>query len=207
MLSETVHVNGPMHALGAYLQDLWITWHVGADGKIYITTPLGATIDLCTEHLTHISSCIRETCRYTILKKLLCRLTGSTRKQATDDAAAAPKNKCRKGKKHKIIEREDMVGISAHTNVHATLAFTNASSKVAGIDSASDLLNTDADGKLLLPIWKTCRLMHKSMRRLLTIVAGSIRPPTRMVHAGRVASNLCSHPTCKGTVCNAVHVS
>ena len=61
-----------------------------------------------------------------------------------------------RGTKNKIVDRGDMVGISEHTNVHATLAFSKSSKKITGIDSGTDLLNIDAEGKLILPIWKAC---------------------------------------------------
>ena len=82
-------------------------------------TPLGARLPLCTSHETHFKACIKEACRYSILKHLASRLEYEDAKAAATIAAALKKSNV----KHKSLNksRDDMMGIHPHVDIDATL--------------------------------------------------------------------------------------
>ena len=96
-------------------------------------------------------------------------IQSSINRLANDDSA-----KAKIGKKSRL----DMAGITATVDYESTLACIKATKMCSHIKSATQLLDTHDDtGEHVLPLWKPCKLPHKYLRRLYTIIAGSIRPP------------------------------
>ena len=102
--------------------------------------------------------------------------------------------------------RQDMVGVQGRMDHKATMAMASSNKKHANIINGTDMLNTDDDGKFLVPLMTACKLAFKSMRRLHTIIAGAIRAPHRLVHTKHCDSAQCTHPQCKGTRSDTEHV-
>ena len=88
-------------------------------------------------------------------------------------------------------QRQDMVGIEPHVDLSATMALLN---------SKSDKQQEEEDGQCKLS--RPQRLPPEKRRHLQTIIAGSIRAPHRLKHAGKVSSDVCTHPRCAGARCD-----
>ena len=56
-------------------------------------------------------------------------------------------------------------------------------------------------------ICKPCWLEPSRLRKLQTIIAGSIRAPHRLLHAGLIDSDKCTHSACNGARCDTEHIS
>jgi hypothetical protein len=50
------------------------------------------------------------------------------------------------------------------------------------------------------------KLEPQERRRVQTIIAGSIRAPHRLQHAGLATSDVCDNPKCKGARCDTHHI-
>jgi ribonuclease HI len=187
--------NGPAHGIMEYANALDITVALD-DTNIILQMPTGHHVDLCTDHLSHLKHVLRETCRYKLMKQLNER----TREEASEQPSFKKDAKTRK----------DMYGITAFVDTRATLAMVSCKSKEKydeqigenGLELSQINEHYVADKKLARP----CKLTNQSRRRLQTIIAGSIRPPHRLVHTGRTESNQCCHPACKGAKCDTHHV-
>ena len=92
-------------------------------------------------------------------------------------------------------QRQDMVGIEAYVDLGATMALLNSNK-----NPKSD---EDPDGNKL---GSPCRLQPADRRRVQTIMAGSIRAPHRLKHAGKTDSDICTHPECKGARADTTHI-
>ena len=46
----------------------------------------------------------------------------------------------------------------------------------------------------------------KKIRKLHTIISGSIRPPHKLIHTGAVDTDTCDHPECNGARCDTKHI-
>jgi hypothetical protein len=103
-------------------------------------------------------------------------------------------------------DRKDMVGIKPYVDIDATMALVNSVDDVKGIKEGLDFLKTDDDGKLLPPLHKRCQLDRQAKRRLKMIIAGSIRPPHRLVHAGISTSDVCMCVQCDRARCDTQHI-
>ena len=160
------------------------------DHSITITTQDGTCVDLCTPLGSHFNMVIKDACRYHILQKLEERIL--------DDEI--PNSSCKKKKKTRV----DMQGISARVDHVSTTAMLNykkgAATKVTTDDR--DYPDNEEGKDLCIP----CGLSGTSYRRLQTIIAGSIRPPNRMIHTGRISECKCDHPDCEGVINNADHM-
>ena len=98
-----------------------------------------------------------------------------------------------------------MLGISAYVDIEATMAL--ARGKKPNHQDGAQIPETDMssewDG---IPICTPCELGSKTSRRLMTIIAGSIRARHRMKHTGRVDSEKCPHPGCNADKCDTEHL-
>ena len=99
-------LNGPMHGIMEYAEQLGINFTV-TDTQIWMETPIGYNIDLCTDHLSHFRHVIREVCRHALLRQLQQRLVDQ-------DEQMDKHSNVRKG-------RKDMKGITALIDIKATL--------------------------------------------------------------------------------------
>ena len=162
---------GPMHGLVSHADVLGIKFHV--DGhRLMISTPLGVAIDFCTTHTTYFKRCIRDACRYAILKQLSERIASEKGSFDTGEHGIPSESK----KKKKKRPRKDMVGVTPLVDHDATMAMLRSKAKGGKGVEGTDLVN--GPGKLCEP----CGLSPHSYRRLQTIIAGSIRPPHRSKH-------------------------
>ena len=164
------HITGPAHGIITACEKIGVTIECTSE-EVIIRTPLGAKMNLNTPFDTHFQACIREACRYTIIKGLITRNTQG-----------------------KEPQRKDMVGIEPHIDLSATMALLN---------SKSD--KTDEEGNQC-KLSRPQRLPREKRRHLQTIMAGSIRAPHRLKHAGKVSSDICTHPKCGGARCDTEHL-
>jgi hypothetical protein len=90
----------------------------------------------------------------------------------------------------------------------ATAAGTIEAATAATISNTADH-NGDNDeetnGKVT-DIRKPYLLEPGRLRRLQTIIAGSIRPPHRLAHVGIIQDDKCPHPARKGERCDTMHI-
>ena len=82
-------------------------------------------------------------------------------------------------------QRKDMVGIAPHIDLNATMAMLN---------SKKDKSDPDQEEEGYSKLASPHKLGGKDRRRMQTIIAGSIRAPHRLKHAGKVSSDICTHP-------------
>ena len=190
-------LNGPAHGIMEYAQALGIEIVI-TETEIMLETPIGYSIDLCTDHLSHFRYVITEVCRFAILKQLKER-SETLNVQEHEEA----KSKQKKG-------RKDMEGITADIDVRATLAMLNCRKDPKYDDEEGQdayylhkLHELDEAQKILC---RPCKLSPVSRRRLQTIIAGSIRPPHRLVYTGRIEDSLCKHPACQNEKCDTHHI-
>ena len=189
-------LNGPMHGLVEYAQALHIVITCD-DTNIYLETPLGHKIDICTDHISHYKYVLTETCRYALMEQLNKRVNYDLEGDCNE--VQMPKRM-----------RKDMKGITPVIDTSATLAVVNHKIKEKYDDDTPDVHNIDPDcpdssdqDKLLC---KPCKLEPRSRRRLQTIIAGSVRPPHRLIHTGHTDTSKCKHPECNGAKCDGIHL-
>ena len=103
-----------------------------------------------------------------------------------------------------------MQGITSLIDVTAMMAIINhkTEEKYENIQGRAglDLLDAKDGDSRADHICKPCKLNGCSKRRMHTIIAGSIRPPHRLKHTGRIQSDECQHPQRKGKRCDTVHI-
>ena len=97
-------------------------------------SPLGEKVNLCTPHKTHFSVVIRGACRHTAMTHLQSKVE-------TKEG----------GPVHQKHFRQHMVGVQGRMDHKATMAMASSNKKHANITNGTDLLNTDDDGKFLVP--------------------------------------------------------
>jgi hypothetical protein len=106
--------------------------------------------------------------------------------------------------------RKDMKGITPMIDTSATLAIVNHKIKEKYDDDAPDDHDIDLDcpdtSYQDKQLCKPCKLETQSRRRLQTIIAGSIRPPHRLVHTGHTDTCNCKFPECNGVKCDTMHI-
>ena len=91
-----------------------------------------------------------------------------------------------------------LVFLHTPTSMHPRVY--KATKKEAGIDAGLDILETVRQGSHLLRLFKPCKLLHRSMGRVLTINAGSIRPPHWLIVMGRVITTCCAYHSYNGAL-------
>ena len=143
--------------------------------------------EMKTCHETHFKACIREACRYAAIKHLCARNT----------------------KENKEAGRQDMDGIKPYIDLHATLAMVNKKSKSKEGEVAPELQEQACEGETSSrDMCKPCWLEPARLRTLNTIIAGSIRPPHRLLHAKvKVMEDVkCTYPQCKAARSDTMHI-
>ena len=125
---EGTWINGPVHGLVRHAAHIGVVF-IEETGNVYLNTPLGDKINLCTEQQSHFNCAIRETCRYAHLAQLQARVEGKKRKDASKP------------------DREDMVGLTPCIDLAASMQVCRSTRKVEGICTAADFLQKGEDGK------------------------------------------------------------
>jgi hypothetical protein len=162
---------------------------------VNLEAPSGQKINLCTDHLSHLKHIIREACRCALLKQL-------NERADVDEESEEGNNKKK--------SRKDMRGITPYVDLRATLAILSHKEKERYMEqegkTVHDLTLDEGQQYGDSHLCRPCKLDNTSRRRLQTIVAGSIRPPHRLVHTGRIPDNKCKHPACQGVKSDTLHV-
>ena len=183
---------GPMHGILTHTEALGITMdHDGAN--LFLVSPTGERVIFCTPHTALFKACIRDACRYAILKQLTDRMQEAA--EIEEKAKAA-------GKKPTKKTRKDMIGVTPLVDHEATMAMLKCGKKDGKAVEGRELKEGDPEGEDPNYLCRPCRLQPKSYRRLQTIVAGSIRPPHRLKHITDEVSDVCDHPQCDGARCD-----
>ena len=103
-----------------------------------------------------------------------------------------------------------MKGITPYVDLRATLAIICHKEKEKYDEevgtAANCLIAEEGENKADKMLCRPCKLDSVSRRRLQTIVAGSIRPPYRLIHTGRITDDKCKHPACLGARSDTLHV-
>ena len=102
-----------------------------------------------------------------------------------------------------------MKGISPYVDTAATLALTMAKLRLE-TEMGSEEPSPDLGDNQACPDGNTpliCKAFGvgagaRRIRKLHTIISGSIRPPNRLVHTGVVVTDTCDHPECSGARCD-----
>ena len=196
------NINGPVHGLYQYANVLGILITIEA-GVIMMLAPLGAKLLLCTSHETHFKSCIRESCRYLMFKRLANGLAFEDAKAAAS-LVAALKNP---NVKHKRVKKnwDDMLGMHPYVDIEATRALSVGRKRATHAYCTQKLASSvdeDANGFICQP----CKLDGKTQRGLQTIIAGIIRTPHRLKYTGRVSTHQCPHAGCRAARCDTEHL-
>jgi hypothetical protein len=181
------HSAGPVHGFVVKAATVGIVISIEQDGEIWMHTQLGAKMKLRTCHETHYKACIRESCRYAAIQHLCER-----NEQA-----------------NKEVGRQDMHGIKPYIDLHATLAIVNKKPKSKSNEDEDSRLGHDEEEEgNFKEMCKPCWLEPKRHRTLNTIIAGSIRPPHRLMHAKVkvMQDDLCTQPQCKGARSDTMHI-
>jgi len=136
---------------------------------------------------SHFKACVRESCRYAAVNHLCAR----------------------NSKANKDVGRQDMEGIKPYIDLHATLAIVNKkpASKVG--QTTPEVLEQDGEEEISnKAMCKPCWLPPARLRTLNTIIAGSIRPPHRLIHAKVkvMEDDKCTFPQCKGARSDTLHI-
>ena len=94
------------------------------------------------------------------------------------------------------LGRQDMADIAEYVDIRSTLTLVRNQKQ-------------DADDHDALPCDDLCRpcfLDQKDRRQLYTILAGSIRTPSRLAHTVADETGLCQHPACAMAKNGAKHI-
>ena len=163
-------IPGPVHGLIEKIGLSRSQVYLKQNGELHIKTPLGANVALRTPHGTHLKEVIKEACRYSAVQHLCDRIS---------------ENKTSEG------DRQDMKGISPYVDTAAPLALTRAKLKLetemGSEEPAPDLGDNQACPECNTPlICKAFDIGARRIRKLHTIISGSIRPPHRLIHTGVV---------------------
>jgi len=182
-------VPGPVHGMIEKLGLARSQMYLKPNGELHIKTPLGADIAIRTPHGTHLKEIIKEACRYSAIQHLCDRIA--------EDSSE--------------VGRQDMVGISPYVDTSATMALSRAKLKkeaeIGGEEEATDLRDNQACPEGQTPmICKAFGIGARRIRKLHTIISGSIRPPHRLIHTGMVETDICDHSECRGARCDTKHI-
>ena len=185
---EREYGTGPVKGFMTYAADMGMKVTL-ANYTIIITTQDGTRVDLCTPLAGLFNMVIKDACRYHVLDKLSKRIT--------TEAKVMSNGKTKK-------PRADMQGITARVDHVTTMAMLNHKNcaNPKSLQEDKDFPNNESGKDLCKP----CELSGRSYRRLQTIIAGSIRPPNRMIYTGRVSTSTCTHPSCNNAIHNATHM-
>lgn len=185
LVSQDSFINGPVHGLVRYAKDLGVKFELSPTSTL-LKLPHGVTVDFCTSHHTHFNASLRDTCRYAAVAKL------QTRAHVVNPSGKAA--------------RQDMVGITPLINQDATCQLQRSRRRVEGISDATHFLKKGPEGKYLLPLHVPCGLCPKSKRRQQHILAGSSRPPHRLLHAQKVETDVCTCVACNNARCDTSYI-
>ena len=115
----------------------------------------------------------------------------------------------RNSKANKDVGRQDMEGIKPYIDLHATLALVNKkpASKVG--QTTPEVLEQDGEEDISnKAMCKPCWLQPARLKTSNTIIAGSIRPPHRLIHAKVkiIENDKCTYPQCQGARSDTLHI-
>ena len=145
--------------------------------KLTLTDPLGSSVDLATENNSELAACLRSSIRVTIMRQL------SKSANVINPETGKPK-------------RRDMMCVPYYVDVDLTKALLHA--KQCSEDQGAGCITE------CRRFGRRMRLSGTGKNTLKQILAGSIRPPHRLVHAGYCGSAFC--PLCGAENADAEHV-
>ena len=154
---------------------------IAQEGKVWLRAELGAVVNLLTDNSTYLAQSMRDAARLTIMEGLSERANSRSRKRMDGTWAYG---------------REDLRNIPRYVDHKTTCQLINGKSSTPKYGVGS--IWTDNKRR------ERRRLNGKGKQLLKQIIAGSIRPPHRLVHTGVCDSAKC--PLCEHTKRDAAHL-
>ena len=93
-----------------------------------------------------------------------------------------------------------------YINLDATCQMVRSCRKVEGVSNATHFVEKGPTDKYLLPLCSPCELCPKSRRRHQHILAGSIRPPHRLLRTQKASTDACPCAACGNVRCVTAHI-